>query len=107
MAQILGVAEPDPAALDCGIAPAVLLLRRLFVRTFASCDGSPGHAFAEPTILMRGDRAEARRAVRALRASDFPVYALRREVLVRPRDWGEPLLSPGWYWSIALRRAAG
>ena len=45
-----GEPEYDPP-LDAGIAQAVVALRAGGVETFESCEGGPGHAYPEPTVL--------------------------------------------------------
>lgn len=69
--------SPD-SPLDPGIAPFVRALLEQDVETFESCEGGPGHAYAEPTIRFHGDRAEGFRALAVAQRADLPVAALRR-----------------------------
>lgn len=64
--------------LDPGIESAVDALVAAGIATYESCEGGPGHAFAEPTVRFRGDHAEALRAVAAAIDHGLPVNALRR-----------------------------
>jgi hypothetical protein len=40
--------------IDMGIVRAVRILRTAGIPTFESCEGGPGHAFAEPTVRFGG-----------------------------------------------------
>lgn len=53
---------PCPEGLDPGIREAVLRLREAGVETFESCEGGPGHTFAEPTVRFHGEPSEGFRA---------------------------------------------
>ena len=64
--------------LDPGIANAVEILRAAGVETFESCQGGPGHSYAEPTVRFHGDRAEGFRALAAAMASGMKISELRR-----------------------------
>ena len=85
----------DPP-LDPGIAEAVAALIEAGVETFESCEGGPGHAFAEPIIRFYGHRDEGLRALAAAQMNGLRV-AHRRRV------WdiidGEPT---GPHWELVL-----
>jgi hypothetical protein len=69
----------DPEApLDRGISYAVKILRENGVETFESCQGGPGHSFAEPTVRFHGEQGEGYRAVAVALQAALPVAALRR-----------------------------
>lgn len=89
----------DPP-LDPWIEPGVLVLRAAGVETFESCDGGKGHAYAEPTIRFRGDRAEGLRALAVALGNNLPVAELRR---VWPVLDGEPT-GPWWELTFTRRR---
>lgn len=44
-----------PDNLDNGISAVVIFLNRHGIKTFESCEGGDGHAFAEPTVRFFGD----------------------------------------------------
>src|SRR6187402_3220864 len=67
----------DPP-LDPGIAAAVSALRKAGVETFESCEGGPGHAYAEPTVRFHGQQPEGFRALAAAMAAGLNVAGLRR-----------------------------
>lgn len=79
-------------ALDDGIRMAVEVLVAANVETFESCEGGPGHAYAEPTIRFHGDRSEGLRALAAAIRAGLPVRDIRR---VWPVVDGEPT-GPWW-----------
>lgn len=85
-------------ALDPGIARAVQVLQEAGVETFESCDGSPGHAFSEPTIRFHGGKGAGWRALAAAQEVGLPVLALRRSW---PIDDGEPT---GPWWEMVFSR---
>ena len=85
-----------PVGLDPGIAPFVLALREYGVETFESCEGGPGHAYAEPTVRFHGQRDEGFRALAAALEVGLPVAALRR---TWPVNDGEPT---GPYWELSF-----
>ena len=64
--------------LDPGIADHVNLLREHGVETFESCDGSPGHSYAEPTVRFFGQRDEGFRALAVALEHGIPVSSIRR-----------------------------
>jgi hypothetical protein len=92
------------AALDPGIAVYVGLLDAAGVETFESCDGGPGHAFAEPTIRFHGERGEGFRALAVALQHRLPVRGLRRYWQVS--DQGEPE-GPHWELTFATFTGAG
>lgn len=49
--------------LDTGIEKAVNILLDNGIETFESCQGGPGHAYAEPTVRFHGDRFEGFKAL--------------------------------------------
>jgi len=87
--------EFDPP-LDTGIARIVEILRRARVETFESCDGSPGHAFPEPTVRFHGGVAEGFRALAVALQAGVPVGKLRRFWHILD---GEP---DGPYWELTF-----
>lgn len=84
--------------LDPGIASYVTTLADAGVETFESCDGSPGHAYKEPTIRFSGDRAAGFRALAIAQTHGFPVASIRR---TWPVVDGEPT---GPYWEMTFYR---
>ena len=79
--------------LDPGIKAMVRALRDSGVETFESCDGSPGHAYREPTVRFHGDRSEGFRALAAALGKPGPqVMGLR----ARGRWWRESPTGPWW-----------
>lgn len=81
----------DPP-LDAGIAPFVTALHDAGIETYESCDGSPGHAFPEPTIRFHGDKGEGFRALAVATLNGLPVASIRRVWVVIE---GEPT-GPIW-----------
>lgn len=88
----------DPP-LDRGIARAVAALVASGIETFESCEGGAGHAYSEPTIRFRGNRAAGFRALVAAQENRLPVAELRR---VWPILDGEPT---GPWWEITFHKA--
>jgi hypothetical protein len=88
----------DPP-LDPGIADAVAALVAAGVETFESCEGGPGHAFAEPTVRFHGHLEEGFRALAVALTSGLHVTALRRYWAVVE---GEP---HGPHWEIVFARS--
>ena len=88
--------EFDPP-LDPGIERIVLALRETGIDTFESCEGGAGHAYPEPTVRFRGNKAEGLRALAAAVDSGLPVAELRR---VWPIIDGEPT-GPWWEMTFA------
>ncbi len=82
--------------LDPGIEQAVLALVNAGVETFESCQGGPGHAYAEPTVRFHGDRFAGIEALAAALRAGLPVVALRR---AWPVIDGEPT---GPYWELVF-----
>lgn len=91
----------DYDSIDPGIVGALRVLREAGIETFESCQGGPGHAFAEPTVRFHGDRSEGWRALAAARQVDLPVVAVRRAWTVCD---GEP---DGPVWEIVFRPESG
>lgn len=85
----------DPP-LDPGIKRAVEILNSAGVETFESCDGSPGHAYPEPTVRFYGNRAEGIRALAVAMQAGLEVTGLRR---VWPVLDGEPT---GPWWELTF-----
>jgi hypothetical protein len=54
---------PEVHGLDPGIEEAVRVLRADRVWTSESCEGGPGHSFAEPTVCFAGEFNEGFRAL--------------------------------------------
>lgn len=92
---------PYDPPLDPGIAPVVDALSAAGVETFESCDGGPGHAYAEPTVRFHGDQAEGFRALAVALAAGLPVLDLRR---VWPINDGEPT---GPWWEMVFSLSTG
>jgi len=74
----------------------VRALAAVGVETFESCEGGPGHAYAEPTVRFHGDRGEGLRALAAALSCGLLVRDLRR---VWPVVSGEPT---GPYWELTF-----
>lgn len=91
------VASPEYSMpLDPGIAYAVEALREAGVETFESCEGGPGHSYAEPSVRFHGQYPEGLRALAAAMQAKLPVYELRR---VWPIIDGEPT---GPWWELVF-----
>ena len=89
------------SGLDPGIRQYVECLRAGGVQTFESCEGGPGHAFAEPTVRFYGTPEAGWRAVAVCLAYGLPILALRRVWYVL--DLNEPT---GPDWEIVFRNKA-
>jgi hypothetical protein len=87
--------------LDKGIARAVNILMDEGIQTFESCEGTPGHAYPEPTIRFYGERAEGFRALAIAMRYGLRVTSLRR---VWPVNDGEPT---GPSWELVFARTKG
>jgi len=85
---------------DPGIRDIVDALRSEGVETFESCQGGPGHAFAEPTVRFHGDSQEGFRALASALRSGLPVAELRRFWQVVD---GEP---SGPHWEMTFHHNA-
>jgi len=85
--------------LDPGIRKAVERLQACGIETFESCDGSPGHAYPEPTVRFHGRPEAGWRALSVCLDNRFPISCLRRIWCVLDED--EPT---GPYWEITFRR---
>lgn len=90
----------DPP-LDPGIVNAVTALRIAGIETFESCEGGPGHAYAEPTVRFYGDKSEGFRALAAALRGGLLVAALRR---AWPVVEGEPT---GPWWELTFHPTKG
>ncbi len=86
----------DDSQLDPGVLPYVKTLRSVGIETFESCQGGPGHSYAEPTVRFHGDRSEGYRALAVALQHGLPVYALRRMWSVIE---GEPT---GPWWELTF-----
>lgn len=91
------------AVLDPGIRNAVLALREGDVETFESCEGSPGHAFPEPTVRFHGNNAEGIRALAVALRAGLPVFQLRRVWTVLDEEPN----GPHWELTFTPKRTAG
>jgi hypothetical protein len=89
---------PKALTLDRGIARAVDVLWEKNIETCESCEGGPGHAFPEPTIVFHGTPEAGWRAVGVCLSHGFPIKSLRRVWNVSAS--GEPT---GPYWEITFR----
>ena len=87
----------NPDDLDPGIREIVMRLHDAEVHTYESCDGSPGHSYAEPTVRFYGTLGEGWRALVICKDYGFPVRALQR---CWDLDDGEPA---GPYWQLVFR----
>jgi len=80
--------------LDEGIKDRLLVLVAAGIETYESCEGGPGHPYAEPTIRFFGERPEGFRALAAILQSEH-----RNSVRALHRMWqiidGEPT-GPDW-----------
>ena len=91
----------DPP-LDKGIKEAVESLQEAGVETFESCEGGPGHAYAEPTVRFHGGKSEGFRALSAAMSAGLCVTGLRR---VWPIIEDE---ATGPWWELTFtKRSAG
>ena len=90
---------PIPGQLDRGIERAVRILQQFDIETYESCEGGPGHAYAEPTIRFYGVPEAGWRAVGICLANGLPILCLKRvwDIL----DGNEPT---GPHWEITFRR---
>ena len=88
----------DPP-LDPGIADAVAALVEAGVETFESCEGGPGHAFAEPTVRFHGHPSEGFRALAVALKFGLPVTALRRYWAVIEKEPRGP------HWELVFAHA--
>src|ERR1017187_3045648 len=90
---------PVPGRLDRGIATAVERLQASGIKTFESCEGGPGHAYAEPTVRFHGTPETGWRAVAVCIDYGLPIDSLRRVWDVLDRN--EPT---GPHWEITFRQ---
>lgn len=75
--------EHEPATeysppLDKGIERYVHVLVAAGVETFESCEGGPGHSYAEPTVRFHGGAGAAFRALATAIDHGLPVASLRQ-----------------------------
>ena len=84
---------------DPAIRQTVEILREAGVETFESCQGGPGHAFAEPTVRFHGGRDEGFRVLAWALQRGLPVNEVRRYWQVVD---GEPR---GPYWEMTFHEA--
>lgn len=82
--------------LDPNIAPIVNALRAAGIETHESCQGGPGHACPEPTVMFHGDHSEGFRALAVCLQLGLPVFALRRVWTV------DDLQPTGPRWELAF-----
>jgi len=83
--------------LDAGIEWAVHALRSAGIETYESCEGGPGHVFAEPTVRFHGQAAEGYRAVAIALQQRLPVYAVKRVWTVEDGELTGPV------WEMVFR----
>ena len=88
-----------PGQIDPGIRQAVLRLQQHNIETCESCEGSPGHAYPEPTVAFYGTAEAGWRAMAVCLAYGLPVRSLRRvwDVL----ETNEPT---GPHWEVTFWR---
>ena len=91
------ILNPSDESLDEGIERPVQVLIKAGIETFESCEGGDGHAFLEPTVRFRGDRAEGFKALAAALQHGLKVKCLRR---IWPINEGEPT-GPWWEMTFA------
>ena len=84
--------------LDVGIKRAVDVLQANGVETFESCEGGPGHSYAEPTVRFYGNPGAGWRALAVCLDYGLPVSAVRRVWPVLDRN--DPT---GPYWEVVFR----
>lgn len=80
------------ARCDEGIRDIVRALREGGIETTESCDGSPGHCYAAPTVCFNGTYEAGFRALALCFTFGLPVKALLRQWNVTE---GEPV-GPEW-----------
>lgn len=95
-AEYAAMVDPE-TPLDSGIVRAVRVLHEAGIETVESCEGGPGHSYAEPTVRFRGDGFTGWQALAAAHKAVLPVWALRKTWYVED---GEPV---GPLWEIVLR----
>lgn len=67
------------------------------METFESCEGGPGHSYAEPTVRFAGDPSEGFRAFAAVFGKyDLRVRSLRRAWQVEAGELAGP------YWELTF-----
>ena len=64
--------------LDPGIRETVRILREHGVETTESCEGTPGHCYAEPTVCFNGTHAAGWHALAVCLDHGLRVYSLQR-----------------------------
>ena len=84
--------------LDEGIREIVETLIAHGVETYESCEGGPGHSYAEPTVRFEGDLSEGPRAVSVALGYGLSVSRLRRVWAIRDKmlhgPWWEMTFIP-------------
>jgi len=94
--------QPPPwPALDPGIARVVQILWQRGVETTESCEGGPGHAFAQPTVRFCGEAHAGYHAVAVALAAGLCVDELRRCWSVTDGE----LLGPYWELTFGTQEA--
>ncbi len=83
--------------MDPGIAPYVDVLDAAGIETYESCEGGPGHSYAEPAVRFYGAHGEGFRALAVALQHDLPVRAVRRIWTVD--EDGQP---DGPYWELCF-----
>jgi len=86
--------------LDPGIRQIVKILVENGIETFESCDGTPGHAYSEPTVCFHGQHSEGFKALAIALQHGLRVSELRRFYSV---ENGEPV-GPKWAMTFILKR---
>lgn len=88
----------DWEGLDPGIRRAVKVLMENGVETYESCQGGPGHAYAEPTVRFHGSEAAGWHALAVCIDHSLPVDRLSRTWTVQRRH-----VSHGPTWELIFR----
>ncbi len=84
--------------LDPGIRRAVEILVQAGIETYESCEGGPGHSYAEPAVRFHGEWSEGFRALAVALEHGLPVSNLRRVWSIEDR---EPV---GPHWELVFWR---
>lgn len=85
------------APLDLGIVRAVKALRDAGIHTVESCEGGPGHAYADPTVKIHGTHGDGWRALSVCMDHRLPVVQLNRGWSVTHGEVDGP------FWEIVFR----
>jgi hypothetical protein len=92
--------------LDPWIGFAVKVLRDAGIETIESCQGGPGHCYAEPTVRFGGTSTAGFRAFNTAMEHGLPVRSLQRSWTVEDGE----LTGPHWYivfhplWKLKKRQ---